>query len=114
MWWCAVWGLGWVRAWTGFGPWSCAGVCLRVAWTWPGFGLGLGLAIGLGLAWACVWLWPRPGLGLGLALADKPILEQLAEFDRIVREGRRSMPPLSHLDQAEIADVLAYLRGLSG
>lgn len=52
--------------------------------------------------------------GLGLALADKPILDQLAEFDRIVREGRRSMPPLSHLDQAEIADVLAYLRGLSG
>jgi mono/diheme cytochrome c family protein len=57
---------------------------------------------------------PEAKGGLGLALADKPIVDQPAQFDRIVREGRRSMPPLSHLDEQDIADVLAYLRGLSG
>ncbi|MEE3327271.1 MAG: c-type cytochrome [Myxococcota bacterium] len=57
---------------------------------------------------------PEARGGLGLALADKPIVDQPAAFERVVREGRRLMPPLSHLDQQDIADVLAYLRGLSG
>lgn len=57
---------------------------------------------------------PEAKGGLGLALADKPIIDQPAEFDGVVREGRRSMPPLPHLDQQAVADILAYLTGLSG
>ncbi|MDB5213226.1 MAG: putative Sulfite:cytochrome c oxidoreductase, subunit [Myxococcaceae bacterium] len=48
---------------------------------------------------------------LGVALVDKPFLYRAVEFSRTVRRGRGKMIPIP-LSDAEIGDVLAYLRSL--
>jgi mono/diheme cytochrome c family protein len=48
---------------------------------------------------------------LGVALVDKPFLYRAVEFSRTVRRGRGKMIAIP-LGDAEIGDVLAYLRSL--
>jgi mono/diheme cytochrome c family protein len=48
---------------------------------------------------------------LGVALVDKPFLYRAVEFSRTVRRGRGKMIAIP-LSDAEIGDVLAYLRSL--
>ncbi|MEA2751985.1 MAG: cytochrome c oxidase cbb3-type subunit [Myxococcales bacterium] len=48
---------------------------------------------------------------LGVALVDKPFLYRAVEFSRTVRRGRGKMIPIP-LSDAEIGDVLAYLRSM--
>lgn len=48
---------------------------------------------------------------LGVALVDKPLLYRAVEFSRTVRRGRGKMIAIP-LSDAEIGDVLAYLRSL--
>jgi len=48
---------------------------------------------------------------IGVALVDKPFLYRAADFAKQVRRGRGKMLPLP-LTDAEIGDVLAYLRSL--
>jgi len=48
---------------------------------------------------------------IGVSLVDRPFLFRAAEVAETVRRGRGKMPPMA-LPDAEIADILAYLRGL--
>ncbi|HGY09845.1 MAG TPA: c-type cytochrome [Oceanithermus profundus] len=53
--------------------------------------------------------------GAGPALAGAPIVENAAQFDKIVKEGTGGgMPPFAQLSDKEIADVRAYLSSLGG
>jgi mono/diheme cytochrome c family protein len=49
--------------------------------------------------------------GIGVLLVERPILYRAADLARMVRKGRGKMLPLP-LTDAEIGDVLAYLRRL--
>lgn len=49
--------------------------------------------------------------GIGVALVDKPILYRAGDVATMVRRGRGKMLPLA-LTDAQIGDVLAYLRSL--
>jgi mono/diheme cytochrome c family protein len=58
------------------------------------------------------------GLGargqLGVNLVDRAILYRANDVATMVREGRGRMAPLRGVTDAQIADVLAYLRGVRG
>jgi mono/diheme cytochrome c family protein len=49
---------------------------------------------------------------LGVTLTERPILYRAADLAAIVRKGRGKMTPLPNDTDAQIADVLAYLRTL--
>lgn len=49
---------------------------------------------------------------LGLALVDKYFLFRAADFAAIVRQGRGELMPGRAMDDADVAALLAYLRGL--
>jgi mono/diheme cytochrome c family protein/cytochrome c5 len=48
----------------------------------------------------------------GVALAGRRIIDHPAEFASVVRAGRGRMPDFSATTDAEVADLLAYLRSL--
>ena len=48
---------------------------------------------------------------IGVRLADRPILHRAQDVAELVRRGRGKMPPMA-LPDAEIADILAFLRRL--
>jgi mono/diheme cytochrome c family protein len=51
---------------------------------------------------------------IGPSLVDRPILRRAGEVAAMVRTGRGRMPPMPGTADGQIADVLAYLRGLRG
>jgi len=48
----------------------------------------------------------------GVALAGRRILDRPADFASLLRSGRGRMPDFSGITDAELADLLAYLRSL--
>jgi len=52
--------------------------------------------------------------GFGPALAGNPLVGEADEFNKLVTQGRGSMPPLSDLSDQDLADLRAYLSSLGG
>ena len=50
---------------------------------------------------------------IGVALVDRPIVHRAADVAKTVRTGRASMPAQPDTTDAEIADLVAHLRGLT-
>jgi ubiquinol-cytochrome c reductase cytochrome c subunit len=51
---------------------------------------------------------------IGVNLVDRPILYRSSDVASMVRHGRGRMTPLPSTTDAQIADILAYLRTLRG
>ena len=47
-------------------------------------------------------------------LVDKPRLYRAPEFSAIVRAGKGRMPAYEQLSDEQLADLLAFLRGVPG
>jgi mono/diheme cytochrome c family protein len=62
----------------------------------------------------CVSCHEKSGLGgpQGVALAGRLVLDRPADFAQVVRSGRGGMPDFSDTSDADMADLLAYLRSL--
>jgi mono/diheme cytochrome c family protein len=62
----------------------------------------------------CVDCHQKDGLGgpQGVALAGRLVLDRAADFAKVVRSGRGGMPDFSDTSDADMADLLAYLRGM--
>src|SRR5207244_1450424 len=51
------------------------------------------------------------GTALGVNIADRPLLFRAAEFAEVVRKGRGRMPAAAQASDADVAGLLAFLRG---
>lgn len=52
------------------------------------------------------------GGAMGVALAGRHVLDRAPEFASVIRKGRGRMPDYAATTDAEVADLLAYLRSL--
>ncbi|HZS36703.1 MAG TPA: c-type cytochrome [Polyangia bacterium] len=52
------------------------------------------------------------GSPTGMNLADRPLLRRAPEFAAVTRAGKGRMPAFATLSNADVASLLAYLRGL--
>ena len=52
--------------------------------------------------------------GFGPALAGDPMVGEADDFNKVVVQGRGSMPPFSNLSEQDLADLRAYLSSLGG
>jgi mono/diheme cytochrome c family protein len=49
---------------------------------------------------------------MGVALAGRHVLDRAPDFARAIRSGRGRMPEYPDTTDAEIADMMAYVRSL--
>jgi mono/diheme cytochrome c family protein len=51
---------------------------------------------------------------IGVSLVDRPLIHRAEDIARVVRMGRGLMPPMPLTTDAQIADIVAFLRDLRG